>query len=146
MRVEASGVRGEGRVVAVTVPLGQWVGVDCVFDRKSVQPELVGDQRQLVCIRCYEVDPDHGARVLEVFGKLVGGEVGVRQDTIDVAAGAGHTETVVGDAGRLGQGVGRFRQDILRGALMDRGLESVASIACCLPGHPQRRRSGSLAA
>ena len=53
------------------------VGVDGVFDRQRMKPELIGDQRQFVGVGCNEVDPDHAARFLEVHGQLVGVEVGV---------------------------------------------------------------------
>jgi hypothetical protein len=96
--VEADGVRGQERVVGVTVQLGPLVRVDGVFDRQGVQLELAGDQRPLIGLGCYEVDPDHRARFPEVFGDLVGVEVGVGEDTVSVAAGAGHTATVMGDA------------------------------------------------
>src|SRR5450631_2705895 len=79
-----------------------------VLDRQRVQSELVRDQPQLIDLGCHQVDPDHGARFLEVLGELVDVEVGVGEDTVLVAAGAGHTATVTGDAHRLAHDGGEF--------------------------------------
>jgi len=49
------------------------VGVDGVFDRQRMKPELIGDQRQFVGVGCNEVDPDHAARFLEVRACQVNG-------------------------------------------------------------------------
>src|SRR5665811_1596274 len=69
----------------------------------------IRDQGEFVGVGFDDVDPDHGAGFLEVFGKLVGVEVGVGQDAVDVAAGASHGLTVLGDARRRADPVGVFR-------------------------------------
>jgi hypothetical protein len=85
-------------MIGVTVQLGPLVGVDRVFYCQLVKPEFVADQRKFVSVGRDQVNPDHGSWFREVFGELIGIEVGVGQDTVHVAAGADHTETVPGDA------------------------------------------------
>src|ERR1035437_6609118 len=73
----------------------------CRSSSSAIRGEFVG-------VGFDDVDPDHGAVFLEVFGKLVGVEVGVGQDAVDVAAGASHGLTVLGDARRRADPGGVF--------------------------------------
>jgi hypothetical protein len=78
-------------VVLVAVQLGPLVLLDGVFDGQEVQPELLGDDLQVLLVGLAQVQPHHRVRLLEVLGDLGGREVLGFQHPIAVQPRVTHT-------------------------------------------------------
>jgi hypothetical protein len=72
---QADGVGGEEVVVLVAVQLGPLMLLDGVLDGQRVQPELLGDDLQVLLVGLAQVQPHHRVRLLEEGGDLGGREV-----------------------------------------------------------------------
>jgi hypothetical protein len=81
-------------VVLVAVELGPLVLLGGVLDRQGMQPELLGDDLQVLLVGFAQVQPHHGAGLLEVVGDLGGWEVLGLQHPIAVQPGMAHTSSL----------------------------------------------------
>jgi hypothetical protein len=89
--IQADGVGGEEVVVLVAVQLGPLMLLDGVLDGQRVQPELLGDDLQVLLVGLAQVQPHHRVRLLEEVGDLGGREVLGLQHPLAVQPGVTHT-------------------------------------------------------
>ena len=86
--VEPHGVARQEQVARVVVDLRPLVRLDGVLDRQCVQPQLVGEPREVGLVGMEEVDPHDHALVGQALGHLGDREVLVGQHAVAVRTGA----------------------------------------------------------